>query len=69
MGGSFPARFQGNYFFADFTTHEISRVDLVNGNAVYAFAKTVGEPVDMRVATDGALLVLTRNNIVRIAPT
>jgi glucose/arabinose dehydrogenase len=65
----FPARFQGNYFFADFTTHEISRVDLANGNAVYAFAKTVGEPVDMRVATDGALLVLTRNNIVRIAPT
>ena len=68
-GGSFPARFQGNYFFADFTTHEISRVDLANGNAVYAFAKTVGEPVDMRVATDGSLLVLTRNNIVRIAPT
>ncbi|NKI93560.1 PQQ-dependent sugar dehydrogenase [Rhizobacter sp. SG703] len=69
VGGSFPARFQGNYFFADFTTHEISRVDLSNGNAVYSFAKTVGEPVDLRVATDGALLVLTRNNIVRIAPT
>ena len=69
VGGSFPARFHGSYFFGDFVTHVIGRVDLANGNAAYAFAKTAGEPVDLRVANDGALLVLTRVNIARIAPT
>ena len=68
-GGSFPARYHGSYFFADYVARTIGRIDLANGNAGYAFAKLAGEPVDMLVGRDGALYVLTRSGVTRIAAT
>ena len=66
-GGSFPAAYHGNYFFADFGNRYVARLDAANGDAAYAFAQMATSPVDMLVATDGALLVLTRSAVVRIA--
>jgi len=65
--GPFPAAYRGNYFFADLCTRFVARLDLANGNAVYSFGAVPGSPVDMRVANDGALLVLTRDSIVRFS--
>ena len=65
--GPFPAAYRGNYFFADLCTNFVARLDLANGNAVYSFGAVTGGPVDMLVANDGALLVLTRNSIVRFS--
>ena len=65
--GPFPAAYRGNYFFADLCTNFVARLDLANGNAVYSFGAVTGGPVDMLVANDGALLVLTRASIVRFS--
>lgn len=65
--GNYPASYRGNYFFADFATRFIARLDATNGNAAYSFARVAGSPVDLRVAPDGALLVLTRSAITRIS--
>jgi glucose/arabinose dehydrogenase len=65
--GNFPAPYRGNYFFADFGAAFIGVVDLANGNAAYSFGAVTGNPVDMLVADDGALLVLTRGGIVRFS--
>lgn len=65
--GSFPASHRGNYFFADYVSHWVARLDLANGNAAYAFATVQGSPVDMRVGSDGALYVLTTGGITRIS--
>jgi len=65
--GPFPASFRGNYYFADFATGVIGRLDLANGNAAYAFGSVTGSPVDMLVASDGALLVLTRTGVTRFS--
>lgn len=67
-GGSFPAAYQGNYFFADFVSRWIGRLDAANGNAAYTFASVAGNPVDMIVGQDGALYVLVRGgSITRIS--
>jgi glucose/arabinose dehydrogenase len=68
-GGSFPAAYRRNYFFGDFVAGFVGRLDTANGNAAYAFATLNGNPVDMLVGTDGALYVLTRSGVTRIAPT
>jgi glucose/arabinose dehydrogenase len=65
--GNFPAAYRGNYFFADFGTRFVARLDPANGNAAYAFASLAGSPVDMLVGADGALYVLTRSSVTRIA--
>lgn len=65
--GPFPAAYRGNYFFADLCTSFVARLDLANDNAVYSFGAVPGSPVDMLVANDGALLVLTRDSIVRFS--
>jgi glucose/arabinose dehydrogenase len=67
-GGSFPAAYRGSYFFADFVSRWVGRLDMGNGAAASAFATLAGSPVDMLVGADGALYVLTRSGIVRIAP-
>jgi glucose/arabinose dehydrogenase len=66
--GALPAPWRGNYFFADYVSKFIGVMDLANGNAAYAFGSVSGNPVDLLAAQDGALLVLTRNAIVRFAP-
>ena len=67
-GGSFPSQYRGNYFFADSGAGFIGRLDPANDNAAYSFGSVSGGPVDMLAASDGALLVLTRSNIVRFSP-
>ena len=64
--GPFPGAYQGNYFFADFVSHFIARLDLAN-NATYAFGSVTGNPVDMVTGSDGALYVLTRDSVVRFS--
>lgn len=65
--GAFPAAYRGNYYFADFVAGFVARMDLANGNAVSAFAQVGGNPVDLRVGIDGALYVLGRSSVTRIA--
>ena len=63
----FPAEYQGQYFFADFSSRFVARLDAANGNAAYAFASLAGNPVDMLAGLDGALYVLTRSAVTRIS--
>lgn len=65
--GTFAAPYRDNYFFADFVSKVIGRLDPVNGNAAYAFASISDSPVNMFVGTDGALLVLGRSSVTRIS--
>lgn len=65
-GGNFPAAFRDSYFFADFGSRFIARLDRARDNDVSTFATVEGDPVDLRVGTDGALYVLTRDALVRI---
>lgn len=64
-GGPFPGAFRGRYYFADFIGRYVGRLDA--DNVASAFARVVGAPVDLRVGVDGALYVLTRSGIERIA--
>ncbi len=66
-GGPFPPSYHGNYFFADFGSRFVARLDVANENAAYAFASVADLPVDMLVGADGALYVLTRGGITRIS--
>lgn len=66
QNGNFPTALRGNYFFADFGSRFIARLDLANDNAVYTFASVARSPVDLLVGNDGALYVLTREALARI---
>ena len=65
--GPFPAVYRGSYFFTDFCTTVIGRVDIANGNAAYAFGRTSGQAVGMLTGLDGALYVLTQSRINRFS--
>lgn len=64
----FPLAFRNSFYFVDYVTRFIGRLDLANGNAAYAFGQLAGPPVGVHTGNDGALYVLTRTNIIRIAP-
>lgn len=66
-GGTFPAAYSGTYFFADYCSAFIARLDVANGNAAYSFGSVSGSPVDMLAGLDGALHVLTRTGITRFS--
>jgi glucose/arabinose dehydrogenase len=63
----FPAGYRGSYYFSDFTTGEIFRMDLANGNEVSTFARISTGIVGMLVGNDGALYVLRNIGISRIS--
>jgi glucose/arabinose dehydrogenase len=65
--GAFPAAYRGNYYFADFIGRFVARMDLANDADVHAFAQVADMPVDLRVGLDGALYVLGRSSVTRIA--
>jgi glucose/arabinose dehydrogenase len=65
--GPFPAAYRGSYFFTDFCTPFIGRVDMANGNAAYAFGRVSGQAVGMLTGLDGALYVLTQSRITRFS--
>ncbi|MEO8923696.1 MAG: PQQ-dependent sugar dehydrogenase [Caldimonas sp.] len=65
--GPFPAGYRNQYYFADYVSQFVGRLDLANGNAAYAFASLSGPPVDLLVGIDGAVYVLTRSGVTRIS--
>ena len=65
-GGSFPAGYGGNYFFADLGARWVARLDSANGWAAYTFAQLSDTPVDLLAGNDGSLYALTRSGITRI---
>lgn len=67
VSGPFPKPYRNNYFFADFGSRFVGRLDAANGNAAYAFASLADAPVDMLASIDGALLVLGRTSVTRIS--
>ena len=65
--GAFPAHLRGNYFFADLCEPAVAVMDLANDATVYAFASVTGNTVDLAIGSDGALWVLGRTLLTRIA--
>lgn len=54
----FPAEYQGSFFFGDYVSGWVNRLDTVNGNAAYAFWTGNGAMTDVQVGPDGAVYVL-----------
>ena len=63
----FGTSYIGDYFFADYVAGWIYRLDVENGNAAYAFARTGGSPTNLAVGVDGALYVTIGTRVDRIA--
>jgi glucose/arabinose dehydrogenase len=55
----FPSEYTGDYFFADFCSGWIRRLDIASGTAT-TFATGIANPVDLKVSDDGALYYLAR---------
>jgi glucose/arabinose dehydrogenase/subtilisin-like proprotein convertase family protein len=58
----FPSSYIGNYFFADYASGWIRKLDPAAGNQVTSFATGIGSPVDVKVGPDGRLYYLARGN-------
>jgi putative heme-binding domain-containing protein len=56
-----PARYRGQYFFADFVKGWINVLDPEHPEKVETFATGLARPVDLRFAADGSLYVLQRD--------
>ena len=68
----FPSAYVGDYFFADYCSGWIRKLDPASGNAVAGFASGIASPVDLAVASDGSLYYLARGSggsVFRIAYT
>jgi glucose/arabinose dehydrogenase len=59
---TFPAEYLDDYFFADYCSGWIRRLDPANGNTVTGFATGLSSPVDLKVVGDGSLYYLQRGN-------
>jgi len=68
--GAFPATYTGDYFFADFVNNWINVIDL-GTNTVERFATGALGAVDLKLANDGSLYYLARNEgrVVRVTST
>jgi glucose/arabinose dehydrogenase len=55
----YPAEYIGDYFFADYCSGWIRKLDPV-GNIVSGFASGIASPVDLQVSADGDLYYLAR---------
>jgi len=58
----FPSDYVGSYFFADFCSGWIRRLDPANGNVVSGFASSISSPVDLKIGPDGSLYYLARGS-------
>lgn len=56
----FPSSFVGDYFFADYCSGWIRKLDLASGYIAADFASGAPAPVDLDVGSDGSLYYLTR---------
>jgi glucose/arabinose dehydrogenase len=54
---NFPARFVGDYFFADLCNGWVRRYD-ARADRAFGFASRLGSPVDLEVSRNGSLYVL-----------
>lgn len=63
----FPAPYAGTFFFADFCSGWIKRIDPITG-ALTDFATGIANPVDLQVSADGSLYYLERGGgrVVRV---
>jgi glucose/arabinose dehydrogenase len=61
----FPAKYQGDYFFADFCNGWIRRLN-ADGERVRSFASGASFPVDLKVGPDGGLYYLQQSGSVRV---
>ncbi len=57
---NFPPEFTGQYFFADFCSGWIRKVNPAAGFAATGFATGINSPVDLKLASDGTLWYLER---------
>ena len=66
-GTTFPAAYQGDYFFGDYTGNYIKRYDPQTGQ-VFDFDINAPNPVDLRTGPDGALyfLAVESHKVIRI---
>lgn len=64
----FGAAYADDYFFADYVSGWIYRMDVPDTDGAYAFARTGGNPSGLLVGPDGALYVLLGTGVDRIAP-
>ena len=60
----FPPSYVGDYFFADFCSGWIRKLDPADGNTVADFASGTNGPVDLDVGPDGALYYVTWSGLV-----
>ncbi len=58
---SWPTRFHGQFFFADFVHGWVKYIDPNNPKESHEFLSGIRRPVDLRFAPDGSLYVLLRN--------
>src|SRR5580765_4484431 len=58
----FPSSFVGTYFFADFCSGWIKKLDPASNNAVTDFASGISSPVDLQLGPDGNLYYLARGS-------
>jgi hypothetical protein len=59
--GQFPSGYVGDYFFADFCSGWIKRLDSTTGN-VSGFATGLSRPVDLKLSKGGGLYYLSRGD-------
>lgn len=57
----FPAEYVGDYFFADFCSGWIRKIDLSNPSTADNFVTSIDDPVDLKDGPDGSLYYLARN--------
>lgn len=62
----FGTPYVGDYFFADYVSGWIYRMESDGSNDAYAFAQTGANPVNLLVGEDGSLYVLLNSRIDRI---
>lgn len=63
----FGAAYGGDYFFADFVSHWVYRLDSDGWDTAYAFARPGSNPTNLLVGDDGALYVFIGSRVERIA--
>ncbi len=54
-GTAYPAQYNGDYFFADYTYGFIKALDFLNGNTVTSFGEGVNSPVNLKLGPDGLI--------------
>ena len=65
--GPFPAGYRDQYYFADFVSKFVGRLDWQTATRRIRSPSLSGSPVDLLVGIDGALYVLTRSGVTRIS--